>query len=251
MKTTRAKKEWWKTFFDANYIREWEQAGIFRHTRREISFLIKEIPIRKRDVILDLCCGHGRHAFELARRGYAVTGLDYSAYELGLARKEAQKQELAIRFVKGDARNFRFREKFNVILNLFTAFGYGTRRDDENIIRSASRALKRGGRFFIDIQSLPWLWKNFRPRKTEKVGSRRIVNTRTYDFSEGMIFQRRTVFENGRKRVYHLQNRTYTLRELKDMFAKSGLKITKFFGSYKGESFGWGHKRMLVVAKKR
>lgn len=245
-----ASKEWWKTFFGGHYIREWELAGVFKYTKQEVNFLERVVPLRKSDSILDLCCGHGRHAIELARRGYKVTGLDFSSCELGLAKKEVERKGLAVHFVRGDARNFKFRKKFDVIINMFTAFGYGTRDDDKRIIRNVSRALKKGGKFFIDIQSLPWLWRNFQPVKREKLGGMQIMNKREYDFLEGIIRNTHIVRKGRLKRVFNTQTRNYTLAELRNLLEEEGLKVARTFGSYRGDPFGFNFKRMLVVAKK-
>ncbi len=243
-------KDWWKTFFDKDYIDERQEAGIFKHTRQEVNFLEKIIPLRKSDEILDLCCGHGRHSIELARRGYKVTGLDYSNYELGIARAEAKRKGLSIDFRRGDARNFKLRKKFDVVINMFTSFGYGSREDDWKIIQNVSRALKRGGKFFIELQSLPRLWRNFQPIRRQKLGPWRIINENRYDFLEQIVYSKRTSLKGKQKRISYTQVRNYTLAELKILLAEENLKITKFFGSYRGESFGFEQRRMLIVVKK-
>ncbi|MDZ4209777.1 MAG: methyltransferase domain-containing protein, partial [Candidatus Curtissbacteria bacterium] len=126
--------EWWKTFFDEHYIALWGIHGMFKHTPREVNFLVKNIPLKEKNKILDLCCGHGRHSIGLARRGFEVVGLDYSAYELDLARKEAGRRHLDVKFIKGDARTFRSTQQLHVINNKFTAFGYGREKDYRQII---------------------------------------------------------------------------------------------------------------------
>jgi len=57
-------------------------------TRREVKFLLDEVSIDTRAAILDLCCGTGRHSIELAKLGYAVTGLDISEELLRIAKKK-------------------------------------------------------------------------------------------------------------------------------------------------------------------
>ncbi|MCB0186742.1 MAG: class I SAM-dependent methyltransferase [Caldilineaceae bacterium] len=52
------------------YTQNWQQ---------EVDFLEQELDIASGGRILDVGCGTGRHAVELARRGYQVTGLDFSA----------------------------------------------------------------------------------------------------------------------------------------------------------------------------
>ncbi|TSA45699.1 class I SAM-dependent methyltransferase [bacterium] len=245
-------KDWWKNFFNEDYLLFWGAQGSFDHTKKEISFLLKNIPIKKGSEVLDLCCGHGRHSLELASRGYKVTGLDYSKFELGLARKEAARLGLKAEFVRGDARNFRFNKKFDLIINMFSsAFGYGSRDDDRRIVHSVSKNLKKGGKFFIDLMSLPWLLRNYKPYKVEKM-SKKIYATceRDFNFLESVNHEKRTFFKGTKKKVYNLYLRAYSLAELNEFLASEGLKVEKYWGSYDGKSYGLETKRMIALAKK-
>lgn len=242
-------KEWWKTFFDKNYIALWTARGIFDHTRKEVDFLKKEVPLKRDDRILDLCCGHGRHSIELARRGYRVTGLDYSAYELGVARKDAEKEGLKIEFIRGDARNFNLRRKFDVTINMFTAFGYGSEADDRKIIKNVVKHLKPGGKFFIEMMNLSWLWRNYKAKDREKFGKLTATMQRDFDFLHGVNHEKRTFRMGKRKKVYDLYLRVYSLYDLAKLLESEGLKVLNYWGRL-GEPYTPDTKRMLVLAKK-
>lgn len=176
-------KDWWKTFFDQNYIDFWTAEGdiAYPRTKREVNFLEKAIPLRN------------RHSLELARRGYKVIGLDYSKFELNMARAEAKKRQLEVGFRQGDARNFKFKEKFDVIINMFTAFGYGSREDDKRIIHNVSRHLKKGGKFFIELMSLPWLLRHYKAKDMEQFGNMSATMQRRFDFLENVNYEKRTL----------------------------------------------------------
>jgi len=244
-------KDWWKTFFDENYLLFWGARGFFRHTKKEVEFLVKHVPIKKSDRVLDLCCGHGRHSLELARRGFGVTGLDYSAYELELAREAAAKKHLPVRFVRGDARNFRLPQKYDVIINMFTAFGYGSREDDAAILRNASRHLKRGGRFFIDLMSVIWIFRNFQAKHTERLGKNsyaRII--RSFDFVQNINYENRTIFKDGKRQTRNLKLQFYSLPEIIVALEAAGLWYEKSWGSFDGKPYGLDSRRMIVLARK-
>ena len=243
------KSEWWKTFFDENYITLWTARGIFDHTREEVIFLRKVIPLKPDQEILDLCCGHGRHSIELAKRGYRVTGLDYSAYELGVAKKQANHDGLKIDFVRADARNFNLRKKFDVIINMFTAFGYGSEEDDRKIIKNAVKHLKPGGKFFIEMINLPWLWRNYKSKDQEKFGKLTATMQRDFDFLNGINHEKRIFKAGTRTKVYDLFLRVYSLYDLSKLLESEGLRVIRFWGKG-GESYGLKTKRMLVLAKR-
>jgi 2-polyprenyl-3-methyl-5-hydroxy-6-metoxy-1,4-benzoquinol methylase len=68
--------------------------------------------------ILDLCCGFGRISAELARMGYAVTGVDITESYLKTAREEAAYENLDIEYINSEARNFTRPEFFDAVVNL-------------------------------------------------------------------------------------------------------------------------------------
>jgi len=70
-------KSVWEEFFDA-HAPIYEENVFTKNTIQEVNFLTEELAVRDGGSILDVGCGAGRHSIELARRGYAVTGLDLS-----------------------------------------------------------------------------------------------------------------------------------------------------------------------------
>ena len=96
--------------------------------------------------ILDLCCGVGRHAVELARLGYRVTGVDRTSGYLDEARERAKDAGVEVELVEEDMRSFRREGAFDAVLNLFTSFGYFEDRDDDRkVVRNIHSSLKEGG----------------------------------------------------------------------------------------------------------
>ena len=114
--------EWWKEYFDEDYFKIYG----FREeqTQHEVRFIEDVLALAKGNEVLDLCCGHGWHAVELAERGYAVTGLDLSEYYLKIAEERAEQAGVRIRFIHSDMRETPFEEAFDAVINLFTSFGY-------------------------------------------------------------------------------------------------------------------------------
>src|SRR5262245_21900352 len=106
----------------------------------------------KEGVVLDLCCGPGRHSLALARRGIQVTAVDRSEVLLGKAKEEAAKLNLEIEFVSDDMRQFVRSDSFSLILNMFTSFGYfDDKEDDLKVLRNAYQSLKPGGTILIEL----------------------------------------------------------------------------------------------------
>ena len=89
-----------------------------------IEFICTELVLPTKARILDLCCGPGRYAVELAHRGYDVVGLDINEQYLALARQLAEREGVLATFLTGDMREIPFESHFDAIINVHTSFGY-------------------------------------------------------------------------------------------------------------------------------
>jgi SAM-dependent methyltransferase len=117
-----------------------------------VTRLLTEHSQRPVQSLMDLGCGTGRHAFELARRGYDVVGVDRSAAMLGQARAQAAAEGLSVRFELGDVRNLDLGRKFDAALLLFAVLGYQTETPDVlATLGSARRHLEPGGLLLFDV----------------------------------------------------------------------------------------------------
>jgi len=81
-------KQWYEELF-ANYASTYDKEEFTKGTIQEVDFLESEIEFDRTRQILDVGCGTGRHAIELAKRGYQVTGIDLSEDQLKKAREKA------------------------------------------------------------------------------------------------------------------------------------------------------------------
>jgi ubiquinone/menaquinone biosynthesis C-methylase UbiE len=108
----------------------------------------------KPTTILDVGCGTGAHAIELAKRGYRVTGVDLSQPMLEHAKHKANELEASKRpeFFHGDARSFDLNKQYDVVIMMFAVVGYLTTNEDVLAgLRNVRRHLKPGGLFVCDF----------------------------------------------------------------------------------------------------
>ena len=102
----RVEHDWWKTLFDEVYLVT--DAPFVCNpalTKREVDVIEKALGLQFAARILDVCGGQGRHALELARRGYQhLAVLDYSDFLLDRGRWEAAASGVNVTFCQGDAR---------------------------------------------------------------------------------------------------------------------------------------------------
>lgn len=262
----RSKKQWWEDSFDEKYTNTYVDIVTPELTKQQIAFLLKRLQLKKGASILDLACGHGRHAIELARRGYKVTGLDFSKHFIELARKDAREKKVEVDFVRKDMRGLSFVNKFDAIINMFTSFGYfDDEADNMLVLRKISRALKPNGKFLIDLNNTmrtlavmsqrgkadkkTGLLKTA-PRK-DKLSNGLIVATKDeFDPATMRWSMTRTWKEKGKLKSYRTNVRMFSLPELKNMMEQNGLPVEKVWGDFQGSPFGFESRRLVVLARK-
>ena len=137
---------WYETFFDEGYYFIYERRVSPDYTQREVDGVVSLLGLTPGARVLDLCCGHGRHSIELARRGFDVTGQDLSEIFLRRARHDSAEAGAKVRWVRSDMREIPFEAEFDVVVNLFTAFGYlESEAEDQRVFAQVRKALRPEG----------------------------------------------------------------------------------------------------------
>src|SRR5262245_49903922 len=96
--------EWYESFFSPLALEFWRAVVSPESTRDEVDFVERALGLGRPGRLLDLPCGEGRHALELARRGHRVTGVDLSPYAVERAGAEAARTGVTVEFIQGDMR---------------------------------------------------------------------------------------------------------------------------------------------------
>lgn len=143
-------KQWYEELFE-NYAESYDKESFTQGTQGEVDFIEKEIEFDKSKLILDIGCGTGRHAIELAKRGYKVTGIDLSESQLNKAIEKAKKENLTINFLRADARYLDFNNEFDVVIMICEGAFPLMETDEMNfkILENARNALKPKGKFIL------------------------------------------------------------------------------------------------------
>jgi SAM-dependent methyltransferase len=159
---------WYKKWFNTQ-----EYLDLYKHrddkdASKIIHLLFKNIKLKKGSKVLDLACGNGRHSVLFAKKGYSVTGIDLSEYLIGMANKKRRtdysKYRHLLNFETGDMRRIEHSDEFDLVVNLFTSFGYFSRgKENEMVISGIAKALKRGGYFLFDFLNRDFLINNLVP----------------------------------------------------------------------------------------
>lgn len=240
--------EWFEEFFANDYLR-FDQHP---ETPEEVDFIEEALALPKEARILDLCCGYGRHAIELAERGYEVTGYDLSSVLLGRAWTDAVARKVSVRWIRGDVRDLEFEGTHDAVISMFTSIGYF---EDEmanfSVLKRIAAALVPGGRLLIETVNRDFVIHHFQPQEWFKIDDNLwVLERRAFDLIESRSHVEVTVIGQGEKKEFRHSVRVYSFTELQLMLASLGLATDGVWGGFEGEDYTWDSPRMIVTATK-
>ena len=202
--------------------------------------------------VLDLCCGPGRHSIALAKRGIEVTAVDRSEFLLSKAKAEADKSKLRIDFVTDDMRQFVRKAAFNLVLNLFTSFGYfDDQEDDLKVLKNAYESLAPGGAIVIDMMGKEILAKKYQATTSSQGADGTLIIER-HEISENWTRGRSEwiLVKGETAKSFRLQIRLYSGQEMKELMQKAGFEEVKVYGDLDGIEYGIDAQRLISVGRK-
>ncbi|MGC5325094.1 class I SAM-dependent methyltransferase [Brevibacillus sp. SYSU BS000544] len=240
---------WFEQSFREDYLLVYQHRDE-NSADQEIANLLNRLPIKPSGRVLDLCCGSGRHSRAFARRGYEVVGVDLSPVLLELA-IEQNTYDNAV-FYQHDMRTIPFENEFDIVVNLFTSFGYfSTNEENEQVISNMAKALKTGGEVLIDYLNPAYVKANLVPESEREMDGLYIQEKRWIE--NGCVKKRITVTdaENNQPREYMEQVRLYELNEMQTMLTKAGFRHIQVYGDYLFQPYkGQESPRMIFFAVK-
>jgi ubiquinone/menaquinone biosynthesis C-methylase UbiE len=249
---TAASPDWWKTYFDAQYLLEYEPLFSLEQDRREVARLLDVIGLPAGSRVLDVPCGQGRHAHLLAEAGFDVTALDYSRHLLAKARLRGTGPRL--RYVRGDMRRMpaRWTGRFGAVLNLFTSFGFFAEpADDRRTLAEFARVLAPGGLLVWHGADRDGVMARFLTRDWWQTQDGTLVaQERSFDAVSGVLTV--TSIWSG-KRVRGAREhriRLYTPSRLAELCADVGLLVEANFDGFSDRPLTRRTSEMMLVARK-
>ena len=202
-------------------------------------------------MILDLCCGLGRHSMELARRGFAVTGVDRTAIYLEKAKKQAAAEKLQIEFIQEDMRKFCRPDTFEIVLNFYTSFGYFENpAEDRRVIVNMEKSLKKGGRLVMDMAGKEILARIFRERDWHEEDGVIWLEERKVSKDWTWIDNRWILLRGDKRDEFRVSHRLYSAAELAALLKDCGFRSVDIYGNLAGAPYDHTAERLVVVAHK-
>jgi len=223
--------DWWRRIFNSIYLKtDGDVIDDVQITAKEVDLFTDILKLSPQEQILDLCCGQGRIALELARRGFSnVEGLDRSRYLIQKAKTQNKKENLNIKFREGDARKLPYQpDTFDVVMIPGNSFGYfETPQDDVRVLKEVFRVLKPWGKILIDVADGEYQRRRFKPRSWEWIDKNYFVCRERSLSKDKQRLISREVVTHVKKGVIADQfyaERLYTRKNLDELFATAGFR---------------------------
>lgn len=188
--------------------------------------------------VLDIACGTGLHAIELATMGYEVDASDMSAKMIDAARENARVKKLKIRFYQEAFQTVdRINKKFDVVISLFSAINYLTSyKDLLRSLKNIYNLLDRGGIFIFDFWNGSAVIEDFYPVRVKRMhkGTKSVLrySENTIDRLKQVVhvkFNFMLIDKNRLKKEFTERHiiRYYFLIEMENILDMSGFKVIK------------------------
>jgi len=251
-KKTKQKRPWWEELFSEDFVRaNWKVSD--EQIKREVTFVEESLGVAPGGIVLDLGCGSGQHAVELASRGYGVVGYDLSLYQLALAADIAQERSQKINFLQGDMREMAFEEMFDGIFCWNTTFGYFEEDKNFSVAERAFRALRPGGMLLVDVINRDFVAAHTPSSVWFEGDSCVCMDDAVIDyFTSRLRVKRSVILDDGRTRECTYSVRLYSFHELGKLLHEVGFRVTEVSGhpATPGVFLGQASPRILMLAQR-
>jgi len=238
---TKQKNNWHLGWFNKDYLNLYSYRNELEAVSH-VDFIIDNLPNKQKYKVLDMGCGSGRHSVLFADHAFHVIGIDTSEILINEAKKlENSKRDL--KFYCQDMRNLRGFDKFDLIVNMFTSFGYfESDQENQSVINAVAYALESNGVFFLDFLSPKHVISNLTPSENLVVNGEKVSITRSID--ENIVTK--IIDFPGRSYTEHVK--LYDRNTIEKMLQSAGLIVLKAWSDYNGTPWSeYGSRQLFLI----
>lgn len=238
---------WFKEWFDSPYYHILYKQRDDKEAQDFLDNIVNYLELTDKEKVLDLACGKGRHAIYLNKLGFDVVGIDLSVQNIEEAKKSENQR---LRFEVHDMRETFMQNTFDVILNLFTSFGYfSNKEDDLKTLQAIDSGLKRDGIFVLDFFNSRKVIENLVEKEIKTVDGITFHIQRKVE--NGEVIKCISFEDKGEKFEFFERVRTLDVHDFEKYFRKAGLKLLEIFGDYDLNAFNQiKSDRLILICKK-
>jgi len=239
-------KKWFESWFDSPYYhilyknRDLKEAEDFITTISNKLFL-------KKDNLLDVCCGKGRHAYTFNKLGFEVDAFDLSPQSIAQAEEF---ENNTLRFFVHDMRKPFKENHYQYVVNMFTSFGYfENENDNKNALKSIIANLKPGGYFLMDYLNASYVKQNLVNQETKQLNGISFNINRKIE--NNCVIKTIKFEDKGEKYLFEEKVNLIDANALTTWIEENKLTVLNTFGDYELTPFDTDNsKRLIIFAQK-
>lgn len=248
------KDDWYVDFFQGINCELWENAIPSEWTIQEVDFLVSELNLQLGQHILDIPCGYGRHAIELSKKGFNVTGIDISQTFIKGLTEKINLQGLNITAIQADILVIDIKEKFSGAVCLGNSFGYFNADKMKLFVEKVAASLETGAKFIINsgmiAESILPNFSNYKINNSYTVGNITMDVTNIYNVEDSYMISNLFYTKEGKTEEHSFKHYVFTLGEVKRLLQSYGLRTLATYNSPTKTEYNIGDQQVYIVACK-
>jgi SAM-dependent methyltransferase len=243
---------WAREYYEEGYVQRWMLGPPSPETREDAAALASVLRLRGQDRVLDVGCGHGRHAVTLAQRGVRVVGVDFACALLSRATGLAASLGVEVDWVRADMRRLPIRsDSMNAVISL-DAFGFFDSEDEnEAVLREVGRVLTPGGRVLLKVANAEPMIAGFRTSDRESRGDSTIEITRSLLSGPPRLVEQLVIQGPQGSSTFERRQRLYSAAKLREIIPAAGLQPVAITATINGGPFDPRRSPSLVLVAER
>jgi len=245
--------DWTRDYFERGYAQRWALRAPSDQVREEVKGLWTLLQLSPASRVIDVGCGHGKHALALAGRGGEVIGLDFATALLDRARQLAVELGVPVRWIRGDMRQVPLRSGCAHAVTLCDAFGFfDSDEEHDAVLREAARILIPGGRLAIKVVNGGMVLDDFRETERQELEGVAISITNTLTHDPPRLTQRVSIRGARGDGEYERRQRLYRADELCAVVTRGGFSKVDAYAGADGARFDPAASSAIwIIAERR
>ncbi len=241
--------DWYKNWFGSPFYKILYQNRDDYEAQEFVETLLAYLQPPPDSAMLDIACGEGRFAKQLAEHGFDVTGIDISHESIETAKAYETDN---LQFFVQDMRLPFYINYFDYAFNFFTSFGYFAHdRDHILAAKSFAASLKKNGLLVIDYFNCEQVMANLVPEETVQRGSYIFKITRKSERNH-IVKEISFIDADKKPRKYTESVAAFSLADFIKMFKQADMSLVGTFGDYQLNSYHpLDSPRLIMIFKKK
>lgn len=239
-------------FFDGIYKEVWRSLIPAGLSQAEADFIMEAASLEQGSQVLDIMCGYGRHAIELARRGVAVTAIDNAKDYIVEIETVKNKEDLPLTPVAADVTGVSLQGTYDAAICMGNSFAFFNEAEALSVLKNLSAHLKKGGAFIINTWMIAEIAiRHFKEKDFSVFQGYKYLQENEYLFNPSRIETDHIIItENGEMETIKGIDYIFTISELQALLKEASFEWVDIFSTPRKRKFVLGDGRAYILVRK-